>query len=70
MGYGDCYRSTAVLEGADVQIKIVQFSFFNTRKAERTIERLIKDGWKVITAGGGGWILFGFVVLQKGELET
>ena len=53
-----------------MQIKIVQFSFFNTWKAERTIERLIKDGWKVITAGGGGWILFGFVVLQKGELET
>lgn len=53
-----------------MQIKIVQFSFFSSWKAEREIERLIKDGWKVITAGGGGWIMFGFVVLQKGEPEV
>lgn len=50
-----------------MQIKIVHFSFFNTWQTERTIERLIKDGWKVLAAGGGGFFPAWFVVLQKVE---
>jgi hypothetical protein len=63
----DFYRSSNALEGADMQIRIVMFTFFNISKAERAIERLVNDGWKVLTSGGGGSIPAGFVVLQKGE---
>ena len=37
------------------------------RKAEETLSRLVDDGWKIVTAGGGVEMGAGFVILQRVE---
>jgi hypothetical protein len=55
------------------RVKIV--NFIDDREgredAERQLENLVNDDWRIITAGGGNGagLVWGFVILQKEEAD-
>lgn len=45
--------------------RIVEFGRLTARRAEATLNTLVNQGWRIVGAGGGGRVPFGFVVLQR-----
>jgi hypothetical protein len=57
------------MEGQSMEVKIVEFSFVFRGRAERTLTQLVNQGWRIVTAGGGGTLPSYIVILQRGDKE-
>lgn len=50
-----------------MEVKIVDFTIFAKRRAERELTRLVNEGWRIVAAGGSGSFPGYIVVLQRGD---
>ena len=52
-----------------MEVKIVEFSFLFRGRAERALTQLVNQGWRIVTAGGGGTLPSYIVILQRGDKD-
>jgi hypothetical protein len=52
-----------------VAVRTVGSSSFRAVRVERSLTELVRQGWRIVTAGGGGNLAWGSVILQRGEEE-
>jgi len=50
-----------------MQVKIVQFSSWSLGKAESTLEKLVNQGWKIVSTAGASTFPSYIVILQREE---
>ncbi len=48
-----------------IEVKIVDFSAFCKDKGEAALTQLVNQGWRIVSAGGGGSLPWYIVVLQR-----
>jgi hypothetical protein len=48
-----------------IEVKIVDFSGLWKGKGEAALTKLVNQGWRIVSAGGGGSLAWYIVVLQR-----
>jgi len=48
-----------------MEVKIVDFSALCKDKGEAALTQLVNQGWRIVSAGGGGSLAWYIVVLQR-----